>query len=52
MRSYGSLKQNKHHRDSFDRMIAAQALVEGIDLVSADDAFDPYFAESVVRRIW
>jgi len=37
-----------HHRDPFDRMIAAQALVEGIPLVSADTIFDAYG----VTRIW
>lgn len=31
-----------HHKDPFDRMLAAQALAEGIQLVSADTAFDPY----------
>jgi len=41
-----------HHRDPFDRMIAAQALVEKIDLVSADDVFDKYFDGSEVKRIW
>lgn len=37
-----------HHRDPFDRLLAAQALVEGIPLVSADEIFDPYR----VNRIW
>jgi PIN domain nuclease of toxin-antitoxin system len=37
-----------HHRDPFDRMLAAQALVEGIPLVSADSIFDAYG----VTRIW
>lgn len=37
-----------HHRDPFDRMIAAQALVEGIPLLSADLIFDAYG----VTRIW
>ncbi len=41
-----------HHKDPFDRMIAAQAIVEGIDLISVDDAFDPYFADTEVKRIW
>ena len=41
-----------HHRDPFDRMIAAQALVEKVDLVSSDDVFDKYFAGSEVKRIW
>jgi PIN domain nuclease of toxin-antitoxin system len=37
-----------HHRDPFDRLLAAQALVEGIPLVSADAIFDQYG----VMRIW
>jgi PIN domain nuclease of toxin-antitoxin system len=37
-----------HHRDPFDRLLAAQALVEGIPLVSADTVFDQYG----VNRIW
>lgn len=37
-----------HHRDPFDRLLAAQALVEGIPLVSDDAIFDQYG----VNRIW
>jgi PIN domain nuclease of toxin-antitoxin system len=37
-----------HHRDPFDRMLAAQAQVENIPLVSADQIFDKYS----VSRIW
>ncbi len=37
-----------HHRDPFDRLIAATALVEGLTLVSADPAFDVYG----VTRLW
>ena len=37
-----------HHRDPFDRLLAAQSLVEGIPLVSADVMFDRYG----VVRIW
>lgn len=50
-----TLKQNQlpfHHRDPFDRMIASQALVEEIYLISADDAFDRYFDGTEVSRIW
>jgi len=36
-----------HHRDPFDRLIAATALVEGFTLVSADPVFDSY---GVTRR--
>ena len=31
-----------HHRDPFDRILIAQALVEGMTLVSADSKFTPY----------
>jgi PIN domain nuclease of toxin-antitoxin system len=31
-----------HHRDPFDRLLAAQALVEGMTLVSKDTIFDMY----------
>ncbi|MEY4612725.1 MAG: hypothetical protein RL179_698 [Planctomycetota bacterium] len=37
-----------HHHDPFDRLMAAQAMVEGISMVSADVAFDLYS----VHRIW
>lgn len=37
-----------HHRDPFDRLIVATALVEGLTLVSADPAFDAYG----VPRLW
>ena len=37
-----------HHRDPFDRLLIAQALTEGFDLVSADSAFAAY----PVHRIW
>ena len=37
-----------HHRDPFDRLIAAQAIVEEMPLVSADTIFDAYG----VNRIW
>jgi PIN domain nuclease of toxin-antitoxin system len=31
-----------HHRDPFDRLLVAQAMVEQIPIVSADEAFKPY----------
>ncbi len=37
-----------HHKDPFDRLMIAQALVEGIPIVGVDQAFDPYG----VTRIW
>jgi len=36
------------HRDPFDRMLAAQAQLEGLPLVSADEVFERF----AVRRIW
>lgn len=36
------------HRDPFDRMLAAQAVVEGLTLVASDTAFDALGA----RRLW
>ena len=37
-----------HHRDPFDRLLAAQALAEGLSLVSAD----PIFRRYGVTRVW
>lgn len=37
-----------HHRDPFDRLLAAQALEEGLAIVSADAVFTRYG----VKRIW
>lgn len=37
-----------HHRDPFDRLLAAQSLVEAVHFVSGDLAFDAYG----VARIW
>jgi PIN domain nuclease of toxin-antitoxin system len=37
-----------HHRDPFDRLLIAQALVESIPIISADPAFDQY----PIERIW
>lgn len=37
-----------HHKDPFDRLLAAQATVEQFHLVSTDDIFDRYG----VNRIW
>lgn len=37
-----------HHKDPFDRLLAATALVEGMTLVSADAAFDQYG----LTRLW
>jgi PIN domain nuclease of toxin-antitoxin system len=37
-----------HHRDPFDRMLAAQALQRRLSIVSTDASFDAYG----VPRIW
>jgi PIN domain nuclease of toxin-antitoxin system len=37
-----------HHRDPFDRMLAAQSLVESLPLISADTVFDAYGT----TRLW
>jgi PIN domain nuclease of toxin-antitoxin system len=37
-----------YHRDPFDRLIIAQAIIENINLLSKDSAFDAYS----VKRIW
>jgi PIN domain nuclease of toxin-antitoxin system len=42
------LKLPRHHSDPFDRMILAQAHVEGLPIISADAAFAKY----PVKLIW
>jgi len=37
-----------HHRDPFDRLLVAQAMAEGLPLVSADGVFDQYG----ISRLW
>jgi PIN domain nuclease of toxin-antitoxin system len=37
-----------HHKDPFDRMLVAQAVVESLPLLSADVIFDQY----LIRRLW
>jgi PIN domain nuclease of toxin-antitoxin system len=37
-----------HHKDPFDRMLVAQAIVEGIPVVSSDAVLDLYG----ITRIW
>ncbi|MEG4495319.1 type II toxin-antitoxin system VapC family toxin, partial [Microcoleus sp. D3_18_C4] len=37
-----------HHKDPFDRLLIAQAMVEGIPILSKDSAFDAY----PINRIW
>jgi PIN domain nuclease of toxin-antitoxin system len=38
----------RHHRDPFDRLLIAQAMLEAMPIISADAAFDLYG----VRRLW
>lgn len=37
-----------HHRDPFDRMLRAQAVVENMQVISVDTAFDAY----TIARVW
>lgn len=37
-----------HHRDPFDRLLVAQAMVEDMPLLSADAALDKY----AIERLW
>ena len=37
-----------HHRDPFDRMLAAQCQIEGMSILSSDAIFDVYG----VNRVW
>ena len=37
-----------HHRDPFDRLLTAQAMIEGLPLVSSDSIFQQYG----VARLW
>jgi PIN domain nuclease of toxin-antitoxin system len=37
-----------HHKDPFDRLLVAQVLAEGMQLISRDVAFDAYG----IQRLW
>ncbi|VEP15611.1 conserved hypothetical protein [Hyella patelloides LEGE 07179] len=39
---------NDYHRDPFDRLIIAQAMVEQIPVVGTDEIFDLY----PIQRLW
>lgn len=39
---------SRRHADPFDRLLVAQALVEGLPILTADDQFDRY----PVDRVW
>jgi PIN domain nuclease of toxin-antitoxin system len=36
-----------HHRDPFDRMLIAQAQLEGLPIMTADAAFEMYDVERI-----
>lgn len=38
----------RHHGDPFDRLLIAQAIVEGVPIVGVDSKFDPY----PITRLW
>lgn len=38
----------RRHADPFDRLLEAQALVEGLPILTADDEFDRY----PIERVW
>lgn len=38
----------RRHADPFDRLLVAQALVEGLPILTADDQFDRY----PIERVW
>jgi PIN domain nuclease of toxin-antitoxin system len=44
----GAARLPKHHRDPFDRMLVAQAQLEGLTIVTRDPVFDAY-AVAVLR---
>lgn len=41
-----------YHRDPFDRMLIAQAITESMNLIGKDRAFDTYFENETVKRLW
>ncbi len=50
-----TVEQNRlpfYHRDPFDRIIVSQAIVENMNLISADAAFDDYLKGISIKRIW
>lgn len=50
--TYSVLHLPFHHRDPFDRLLAAQASHEGMYLVSCDPRFDAYPATRVWERVY
>jgi len=46
----GAGKLPRHHEDPFDRMLVAQAMAEGLVLLTADRIFEKYKVECVYAR--
>ncbi len=44
------LKLAGHHKDPFDRMLVAQAMREGLTIVTYDAIFQRYLAETLIVR--
>jgi len=40
-----------HHKDPFDRLIIAQALVENLQIIGRDEQFDNHL-NNTIKRIW
>jgi PIN domain nuclease of toxin-antitoxin system len=47
-KTYTSLPLIPKHRDPFDRLLVAQAMNYGLDIVSGDEKFDAY----PIQRVW
>ncbi len=50
-----TVEQNRlpfHHRDPFDRIIVSQTIIENMDLISIDAAYDNYLKGKSIKRIW
>ena len=47
-KTYITLPLFPDHRDPFDRLLVAQAMNYGLDIVSGDDKFDAY----PIQRVW
>lgn len=41
-----------HHKDPFDRLLAAQSIVENMPLISRDAVLDLYLEDQMAGRIW
>lgn len=45
---WGLTNLPNHHRDPFDRLLIAQAMIEQLPIVSTDSIFDSY----PIQRLW